>query len=422
MKSIGIILMMMTMISCKRDFDAPIPDVSWEVFQAASPQPLPHGAMKKMEGVYNLTEGANSFGPLAVMKWSYTKVGNDTMHHFSIFTEKDIAYFICEARRTDSAILLNGYWRRMANTNTGRVRLTITHSGGAEHLFSSDPVTAAGQVVISGTFGVGEALPEQPIAFSYARPNNNVLPYEIIAHRGGGRNADLLPASENSLEMLLLAARFGATGVEIDVRLTKDGIPILYHDASLNERLVQKNGILGPIENFTFQQLSATVRLKRGGKIPTLREGLQTIIQCTPLRFVWLDVKYDGPLDKVLALQEEFTQIASSMGRPLEIVIGIPDENVFENFKKLPNYQAIPSLSELDPEETNSINAKIWAPMFTKGLQNEEVAQMQALGRRAFVWTVDGENNVRKFMYEGRFNGILSNQPSIVAYYYNAKL
>ncbi len=408
--------------SCKRNFEAPVPDTAWEEFDNAPADVLPHGAMNKMEGVYTITNGAEAFGPLGVIKWSYTKLAADTIFHLSIFTETDITHFICEARKKDSAILLNGYWRKLSGTSTGKVRLAITAENGADHLFSSNPNTPVNGIIIAGVYGEGDYMPAIPIGFSYARPLNKSQPFEIIAHRGGGRNADLLPASENSTEMLLLAARLGATGVEIDVRMTKDNIPVLYHDETLNERLVEKNGMLGPIDNFTFQQLTAAVRLKRGGKIPTLREGLQTILDCTPIKYVWLDVKYHGSLEKVRALQEEFMQMAAAMGRPLEITIGIPDEDVYNNFKLLPNYQQIPSLVELDPEQATAVNARIWAPMFTSGLQNDEVAAIQAQGRRAFVWTVDGANNVRKFMYEGKFNGILSNQPSIVAYYYYAKL
>jgi hypothetical protein len=51
-------------------------------------------------------------------------------------------------------------------------------------------------------------------------------------------------------------------------------------------------------------------------------------------------------------------------------------------------------------------------------LQNEEVQRMQAEGRRAFAWTMDIPENILRYMRQGRFNGILSNYPSLVAYYY----
>jgi glycerophosphoryl diester phosphodiesterase len=37
------------------------------------------------------------------------------------------------------------------------------------------------------------------------------------------------------------------------------------------------------------------------------------------------------------------------------------------------------------------------------------------------VWTLDGAENIKEYMYNGDFDGILSNYPSLVAYYYYAK-
>jgi glycerophosphoryl diester phosphodiesterase len=232
------------------------------------------------------------------------------------------------------------------------------------------------------------------------------------------RTADLLPASENSVEMIRLASRFGSTGVEIDVRLTKDGVPILYHDATLNGRVVQTSGLLGPIENYTYDQLSTVVRLINGERIPTLRQALETIVYQTPLQFVWLDMKHDGSFQAIRALQAEFQQKAEDAQRQLEIVFGLPDETALKNFKKLPGYQNIPSLVEFSPQEAVAINARIWGPQWTLGLQTAEVDAQQAQGRRVFTWTMDIAENVERYIREGGFNGILSNYPSIVAYHY----
>jgi glycerophosphoryl diester phosphodiesterase len=218
--------------------------------------------------------------------------------------------------------------------------------------------------------------------------------------------------------MLRLASRFGATGVEVDIKLTKDGIPVLFHDATLNVRVVQTSGLLGPIENYTFDQLSALVRLTNGERIPTLRQALETVVYQTPLQFVWLDIKYEGSLEAVRALQAEFLQKAEAAGRRLEMVIGIPDEATLESFKKLSNYRNIPSLVEYSAQEAAAINARIWGPQWTLGLQSEEVAAQKAQGRRVYTWTMDIEENVERYMREGGFDGILTNYPSIVAYHY----
>src|SRR5687768_7744770 len=54
------------------------------------------------------------------------------------------------------------------------------------------------------------------------------MPPVIIAHRTLPRDAP-----ENSLQGIRRSAELGADFVEIDVRLTRDGVPVMLHDALL---------------------------------------------------------------------------------------------------------------------------------------------------------------------------------------------
>lgn len=407
--------------ACRKRYEAPVPGLEWDLFNATGTAKLPSRTGAKMEGVYTVGAGTDVFGADAAAKWTYTAAGTDTTFHLSFFCQKDAVYALCEGRRQpDSTVLLNGYWRRMVGTETGRIRLTIGKAMGAK-LLSNAALLPTDVIIIDGLYGNGEEVPGTAVQFRYARPLYKAKPLEIVAHRGGGRTSDLLPASENTVEIIRMASRFGATGIEIDVRLTRDGVPVLFHDGTLNERLIQKNGMIGPIENYTYAQLHSLVRLIKGERIPTLREALTTVVYGTPLRYVWLDTKFNGDMKVLHDFQTEFSQAAAAIGRNLTIHIGIPDRDVLANFKKLPGYQTIPSVNELTREETAEVNSAIWAPRFTLGLQNAEVAEVQAQGRKAFVWTLDAPDDIREYLYNGRFDGILTNYPSAVAYYYYAK-
>lgn len=106
----------------------------------------------------------------------------------------------------------------------------------------------------------------------------------IIAHRGGGALAP-----ENTLAGLRIAARMGCRGVEFDVALTADGVPILMHDETL-ERTTNGAG-------FVAAKTAAEVAcLDAGGKhhrafavepAPTFQAALQT---CTELG-LWMNVE-----------------------------------------------------------------------------------------------------------------------------------
>jgi len=308
----------------------------------------------------------------------------------------------------------------MSNDETGKARFIIYPSGGAKQMMDSAK-SELDNILIEGSYGNNEKTPDTKLTLKYLRKLNENKGLEIVAHRGGGRNTDFLPASENSIELIRMASRFGATGVEIDIQLTKDGTPVLYHDANINDRLTNKTGVRGNIDDYTYQELNSKIRLKKGERIPTLREALETIVNQTPLQFVWLDVKDKNALQKTIELQQEFMQVASSRGRKVELIIGIHDEEVFKKILLMPDYKTIPSLCEISPEHTTMINARIWAPVWAKGLQKLEVATMHAQGRKAFVWTMDKPKKIHEFITEGDFDGIVSNFPSLVAYYYYTK-
>jgi len=70
---------------------------------------------------------------------------------------------------------------------------------------------------------------------------------QLICHRTANRD---MP--ENTLEALALAARMGCNIVEVDVRLTLDGVPVLNHDGIL-ERLT---GGMGNVELISSDELS----------------------------------------------------------------------------------------------------------------------------------------------------------------------
>lgn len=70
----------------------------------------------------------------------------------------------------------------------------------------------------------------------------------IIAHRG-----DCQYFIENTYESVQAAINGGIKHIEIDVQLTKDGIPILYHDRTL-ERLC---GEVGAVRNRSFEHMKS---------------------------------------------------------------------------------------------------------------------------------------------------------------------
>lgn len=96
---------------------------------------------------------------------------------------------------------------------------------------------------------------------------------EIASHRGG---AALWP--ENSALAFRETAKLSVEQIEFDVQLSADGIPVIFHDATLDR---VTNGT-GPLASKTLAELKSLEIFKDGGQIMTLDEGLD-ILAPTPL-------------------------------------------------------------------------------------------------------------------------------------------
>lgn len=375
---------------------------------------------KACEGVYAVSEGADAFGNEIAARWSYTvKNGTDTTYHLSLFCEPKGAFFVLEGRQVADSLIFSGYWRRLVNADVGTASFVVQRSGGANALLAPDCCQALkpGDVVFKGKWGNASDNQTNPLTLSFNR-KLNPAPFQIIAHRSGGRTSDLLPASENSVEIIRLASRLGATGVEFDIRQTKDGVPILYHDDQLNLRLTQKSGLIGPVENYTYKQLTSLVRLINGEQIPTLEEALTTVIDDTPLQTVWMDSKLIRDMPLIREIHKKYIAKAAAQGRKVNIYIGLPTETTLNQFEALDDHLLAPSLCELDTAVARRINAKVWAPRFTLGNPVESAKVMQAAGLKVFVWTLDVPDFIRQFIDAGSLDGILTNYSAIVAYYH----
>jgi glycerophosphoryl diester phosphodiesterase len=90
----------------------------------------------------------------------------------------------------------------------------------------------------------------------------------IIGHRGA---AGLAP--ENSLAGFARAIELGADGVECDIHLTSDGVPVVIHDAALGRTTDGK----GPVAAHSAQAIRRLSLRRDGGAIPLLRDVAQML-------------------------------------------------------------------------------------------------------------------------------------------------
>ena len=157
---------------------------------------------------------------------------------------------------------------------------------------------------------------------------------EIFAHRGASGYAP-----ENTLEAFALAIEQGADGIELDVQLSKDGIPVVIHDETI-DRVTEKKGW---VKDYTLQELKDMTVLKdkfpayTQSKIPTLKEVLEAVkpsgIQ------VNIELKYDGYIKRQMRQVEQFNKLENKR---------IPDDIDYHMVYSL-RKEAEQKLSEIRP-------------------------------------------------------------------------
>jgi glycerophosphoryl diester phosphodiesterase len=115
---------------------------------------------------------------------------------------------------------------------------------------------------------------------------------EIIAHRG---LSGLEP--ENTMRSFRRAVDSGANGLEVDIRITRDGVPVIIHDATVKRT---SNG-RGRVSKMTLKQLRL-LDFGNGESIPTLEDVLK---EFGAKVFLHLEVKFRVPVAPIVSMVEK---------------------------------------------------------------------------------------------------------------------
>ncbi len=112
--------------------------------------------------------------------------------------------------------------------------------------------------------------------------------FVVIAHRGASGSAP-----ENTLASLRRAMALRADMIEVDVRLSRDGVPVLSHDATIARCAGHKIRLdslsMKELRQYDFGGWYASEFV--GEPIPTLAEALRLVAPAVPLN---IEIKTDG--------------------------------------------------------------------------------------------------------------------------------
>ena len=285
----------------------------------------------------------------------------------------------------------------------------------------------------------------------------------IYGHRGA--RGDIV---ENSIEGFKYTFDLGIKAIEFDVVITKDNIPVLFHDYRLNKDMVKDSSgnwleETGPkIIDLTFDELSSynieslkpesgySKRFKKqnpaqGAKIPKLADLFQLVnegknkdvflnleIKSTPtqdnvtpdhkttIELILKDIKKFNLEDRVLVTSYDFKNLYELKKQNPNVLRGFitlqqdlsrTKKNIYEGSPWMAKSFPLEDLFLL-PNLVKSLEGHMWSAFYrdvTK--QNVELAHKHGLA--TCVWTVNREQDIIR-MIEYGVDGIITDYPKKV--------
>lgn len=231
----------------------------------------------------------------------------------------------------------------------------------------------------------------------------------IFAHRGASRQCP-----ENTISAYQRAVHLGAGGIEIDIQLSKDGIPVVIHDRTL-KRTTSGKGIV------TQTTLSDLKKLDAGSwfspdfkheKIPSLEEVL---LWAADYPDVWLNIelKYyredDEQLAKVaIPLIKKYRSEKNTMISSFEHHRLIDVHKLWPKLETAPLYKG--NLHE-PWHYAKKLKAKAIHPQF-KSIHASLVKAVHSHGIKIRPYTVNDEKGLRQFL-DWEVDGIMTDVPDL---------
>lgn len=236
------------------------------------------------------------------------------------------------------------------------------------------------------------------------------LGMEVIAHRG-----DSVNAPENTLAAMEHAISLGANMMEVDIRLTKDGVPVVFHD----ETLLRITGIDRPICELTSLEIRRLDAGKwflpefSGEQIPMLRELLEAAKGRIELMIEIKEVQNkEKLLEQTIAeirktgMERECFLASSSVE-----ILSIGERGAPELKKIYIGRKIDPSVQKLPYIDGYSI--------CSDGISKADVELAHDLRRKLYVWTVNNPWRIRKVMELG-VDGVVTDVPELALKILNA--
>lgn len=234
-------------------------------------------------------------------------------------------------------------------------------------------------------------------------------PPKIFAHRGTSSEAP-----ENTLAAIKLAWQQSADGVEIDIRLSRNGQIVVIHDGN-TERTTGKNRIIANKTLNEIQSLDAGSwkdRKWKDEKIPALEEVLKVV---PAGKQIMIEIK-TGP--EIITVLKRIIKHCKLKSRQI-ILASFSLTTAYAARRSFPNHEVI--LISKYPGNTFPALIRKIKQMKLDGLSLQAcsaidrvlVSTLRIQKLKFYVWTINAVSNAKRYAELG-VDGIITNYPAKV--------
>jgi glycerophosphoryl diester phosphodiesterase len=250
----------------------------------------------------------------------------------------------------------------------------------------------------------------------------------IIGHRGASALAP-----ENTLAAFKRALDDGAAGVELDVRLAKDGVPVVIHDATLR-RTGLREGVVASMTSGELGRTDVGSWFNRAhpplAQAEYLRQSVPTLAQVFDLfkkrvGVIYVEMKTEKADDTYVELAGSVAQLVDDQRLGSRVVIVSFNVNAIARIKEI--NPAIATGALFEPRR-NTVKVLRKHPMITAALDcgaeqillhrliatQRLVALAAENDLRPVVWTVDEPKWLRRRTGFG-IHAVITNDPALMA-------
>lgn len=230
----------------------------------------------------------------------------------------------------------------------------------------------------------------------------------LVAHRGAPRRG----TGQNTVRAFREAVEAGADGVELDVRLTKDGRLAVFHDADAEVR-----GKRVAVRALAYEDLRDPA-VEVHDRVPTLEEAIRALLGRTG---VIVEVKEPGIEGKVASI---LTSLKAETRLPWLVVASFHPSVVKGLARAAPGIRRALVVSPRGPGFSGAIRGRIplmaWRSSGAQDLLADHelataplCARVGEGGGRVFAWTVNDADGAAR-VAEAGVAGVITDDPAVV--------